>query len=175
MKTFRFIFSTILLFIFFLNIALAESNIAFVNLEKILTESKAGKSMASQINAVNKKNLTNYNKIEEKLKKEDKSLTSKKNILSKEDYQKELNILKANVAKYQQERAVKIKKASKAGMEATSKILNLINPILAKYAKDNDISIIMDKKNIIMGKTELDITNEVLKIIDKEVKPFTVK
>ena len=34
---------------------------------------------------------------------------------------------------------------------------------------ENNISFILQKKNIIMGKTELDITDDVLKIIDKEV------
>ena len=52
---------------------------------------------------------------------------------------------------------------------ASSEFFKKINPILGKYAKDNNISFILQKKNIIMGKTELDITDDVLKIIDKEV------
>ena len=50
---------------------------------------------------------------------------------------------------------------------ASSEFLK-INPILGKYAADNNISFIL-QKNIIMGKTEPDITDDVLTIIDKEV------
>jgi outer membrane protein len=52
---------------------------------------------------------------------------------------------------------------------ASSQFFNKINPILGKYATDNEINFILQKKNIIMGKTELDITDDILKIIDKEV------
>tara|TARA_B100000767_G_C19698691_1_gene507397 strand:+ start:508 stop:1035 length:528 start_codon:yes stop_codon:yes gene_type:complete len=175
MRLARLISLLLSLFIFFSNIVFAETTIAFVNVGKILSESKAGKSMASQIDKINKDNINSFSKTEEKLKKEDNSLSAKKNVLSKEDFQKDLNILKNNIAKYQQERQIKINASSKAGIEASKKMLSLINPILAKYANDNNISIIVDKKNIIMGKTELDITNDILKIVDKEIKPFTIK
>ena len=52
---------------------------------------------------------------------------------------------------------------------ASSEFFKKINPILGKYATDNDISFILQKKNIIMGKTELDITNDILKIVDSEI------
>ena len=52
---------------------------------------------------------------------------------------------------------------------ASSEFFKKINPILGKYAADNEISFILQKKNLIMGKTELDITDDILKIIDKEV------
>ena len=49
-----------------------------------------------------------------------------------------------------------------------------MNPILAKYAEKNNISIIIGKQNIIMGKTELDITSEILALVNKEIKPFKI-
>ena len=48
--------------------------------------------------------------------------------------------------------------------------LKNINPILAKYSEENLISIIMDKKNILIGKSELDITKDIIKILDKKIK-----
>ena len=45
-----------------------------------------------------------------------------------------------------------------------------LNRILGKYAKDNSASLIIQKKNIVIGKTEMDITKPILEIFNKEVK-----
>ena len=44
-----------------------------------------------------------------------------------------------------------------------------LNKILSKYAEENNISLVM-QKYIVIGKTGLDITDNVLKIFNKEVK-----
>ena len=49
-------------------------------------------------------------------------------------------------------------------------IIKNLSPILAEYSKEKNISIIMDKKNIIVGKTELDITKKILVLLDKKIK-----
>ena len=49
-------------------------------------------------------------------------------------------------------------------------IVKILSPILAEYSKENNISIIMDKKNIIVGKTELNITKEILALLDDKIK-----
>ena len=49
-------------------------------------------------------------------------------------------------------------------------ILKTLSPILTEYSKNNNISIIMDKKNIIVGKTELNITKEILILLDDKIK-----
>ena len=47
---------------------------------------------------------------------------------------------------------------------------NKINKILTKYAADNAISLVVQKKNIIIGKSELDITDEILKEFNNQIK-----
>ena len=51
-----------------------------------------------------------------------------------------------------------------------NKLLDLLNPILTTYSKENSISIIIEKRNIIIGKTDLDITEEIVNILDKKIK-----
>ena len=60
-------------------------------------------------------------------------------------------------------------------VKATSKTLKLMNPILAKYAKENEISIILSNKSVIIGKNELDITLAIMDLVNKEIKSFTIK
>ena len=49
-------------------------------------------------------------------------------------------------------------------------MVNEINKILTQYASDNSVSLVIQKKNIIIGKTELDITPEILKEFNNKVK-----
>ena len=42
-----------------------------------------------------------------------------------------------------------------------------MNNILLKYAKDNDIDLVLDKKNIVMSKESIDITQNILELLNK--------
>ena len=49
----------------------------------------------------------------------------------------------------------------------TKIILDNLNPIVTKYVKDNDILIVLDKKNILVGSKALDITENILNKLNK--------
>ena len=48
--------------------------------------------------------------------------------------------------------------------------MEMINPIIADYASNNNISIVIRKEYMIIGKTELDISNNILKIVNQKIK-----
>ena len=58
---------------------------------------------------------------------------------------------------------------------AQSNLINLLTPILEIYSKKNSISIIIPKKNIIIAKSELDLTDTILEILDSKVKTLKLK
>ena len=55
-------------------------------------------------------------------------------------------------------------------LEATTKILNVLNTILSEYSSKNSISLIIQKKNIVIGKSELDITKPILDLVNAKIK-----
>ena len=63
---------------------------------------------------------------------------------------------------------------NKLRIEATSKLISKLSPILQEYAKKNSISLILQKKNIIMGKKEIEITEEILSITNNEIKEIKI-
>ena len=157
--------------VFFLlqNSNLLAEKIVYLNMEKIMKTSKPGKSIILKINETKEKNLKKFKKIEEDLKKDEEDLIAKKNILSEEEFQKKFDLLKKKINDYKILRQNSIQDITTKRRNASTEFFKQINPILGKYASDNEISFILQKKNIIMGKTELDITDDILKIIDKEV------
>ena len=48
--------------------------------------------------------------------------------------------------------------------------LDKISVILSNYMSENSISLILDKKNILIGKENLSITNEILDLVNKSLK-----
>ena len=159
----------IITFFLLQNSILHAEKIVYLNIEKIMKTSKAGKSIIKRINQTNEENLKKFKKIEEDLKNDEQDLIAKKNILSEEEFKKKFDLLKKKINDYKILRQNSIQDITTKRRNASSEFFKKINPILGKYAADNDISFILQKKNIIMGKTELDITDDVLKIIDKEV------
>ena len=168
------IFFVVIITTFYITISNAEDLIVYINMEKIMNESVVGKSITSQLEKIHKSNLKEFKTTEEKLKNEETQIISQKNILTKEDFTRKVDSLRAKVEKYKQDRQNKINSLTEKRISASTKLLNEINPILTEYSKENKISIILHKKNIILGKTQLDITKEIIEITNSKIKKINL-
>ena len=56
-----------------------------------------------------------------------------------------------------------------------NEILNHVNEILTKYSKSESISLIIEKKNVVIGKTDLDVTSDILSLLDKKIKKIELQ
>ena len=107
--------------------------------------------------------------MEKALKEEEKDLLTKKNILSKEEYTKKSNVLRKKVIDYQSERKTSLDKITTQRTEFRETLLKKVRPIVDLYINENNISIVMDKKNMIGGLTKYDITKVIIERLDKEL------
>ena len=160
----------LIFFIFFSKISLShEKTIVYIDLNKIMNNSIAGKSITSQLENNHKKNILKFKNIEEELKKEEAEIISQKNVITKAEFEKKIIDLRDKANKFRKERNSNIDNLNNQRLEATSKMITLVRPILSEFSDKNSISLIIDKKNIIIGKTLLDITDDILKIIDEKI------
>ena len=83
--------------------------------------------------------------------------------------------LKLEVKKYNQNRKKTINNINQKKIENTNALIQLINPILIEYSNEKSISMILQKKNLIIGQKELDITIDIIKLIDNNIKEFKIK
>ena len=58
---------------------------------------------------------------------------------------------------------------------AMKKILKEVTIVLSEYSSKNELTFIIDQKNIIIGKSELNVTNKVLKLVDSRIKKVSLK
>tara|TARA_B110000240_G_C13434142_1_gene425045 strand:+ start:401 stop:919 length:519 start_codon:yes stop_codon:yes gene_type:complete len=157
------------------NFVYAEVNIVFVDLNKIMTTSKPGSSILEQLNKKNNQLLNNLKKDQKKLKDDEVKLIAQKNIISKEEFQSKIDKLKIEINIYNQNRKNIIKEFNVLKAETTDKFMKMINSIFVEYSSEKSIAMIFDKKNMIIGQSELDITNEIIKIVNTEIKEFKIK
>ena len=170
------LFSSILIiFLFLINPTFSEQKIAFINMDKVISISNAGSSILQQLTDLNNKNLKFLKNEEKKFKEKETKLISQKNIISEADFKDKLDELKSEIKNYNQNRNKMIADFNKLKVDNTNNLLKLINPILVKFSNDKEISIILQKKDLVVAKTELDITDEVIKIVNFEVKEFKIK
>ena len=158
-----------------INQAFSEQKIAFIDMDKVISTSKSGSSILKQLTDLNNKNSKFLKDEKKKFQEKETKLIAQKNILSETDFKNKLNELKSEIKNYNQNRNKLLADFNKLKIDNTNSLLRLINPILIKFSNDKEIAIILQKKDLVVAKTQLDITDEVIKIVNSEVKEFKIK
>ena len=167
--------SIVTIILLFTNTAFCEEKISFIDMDRVISTSNSGVSILEQLNKLNKENILFFNKQEKIFKEKEVKLISQKNIISEADFNNKVNKMKNEINDYNQKKNKMINNFKKLKIDNTNKLLKLINPILVEFSQDNSISFILQKKNLIIGKTELDITDKVIKIVNKKVSKFKIE
>ena len=163
-------FLIIFLFLLFSTKTFAETKIVYIDINKILNNSNVGQKTIKTLDLELKNSNEKFKKIEEELKKEESGIIAKKNVLSDEDFNKKIFDLRKKINNYRNERSSNINNFNEKKILLTKNFVRIINPIIADYASKNDISIVIRKEHMIVGKTELDISDEILILVNKKVK-----
>ena len=159
----------IIFFIFNIFTINAYSKIAYIDIKIILNESNVGKSLNSHLKSLNSEYSKKYSKIEKELLEKEKTLLAQKNIIEKNEFNKKIRNLSDEINKYKNDKKLSNDKLNKIKIENTKEILRILNPIIAKYVENNDISLVLKKTNIIVGKKDLDITEKIIKLLNGEI------
>jgi len=165
----------IIFFIFFSKVSISQENkTVYIDLNMIMANSNAGKSINLQLETNHKKNIANFQKLEEELKNEEVKIISQKTVINKEDFEKKIMNLRNKANKYRKERNESINNLNNQRLDATQKMITLIKPILSDYSDNNSISLIIQKRNIVIGKSSLDITDDILKIVNEKIDKISL-
>ena len=168
-------FFVVTLFLIFCTAVTAEQNIVVLDLKYVLNNSKAGKGAQDFLKKSFKDSTQKYSDMEKALKKEEQDLLTKKTVLSKEEYVKKSDALRKKVIDYQSQRRASVDKIATLRTESRQKLIDAINPILEIYIKDNNISLVIDKKSTLQGKPETDITKIITEKLDKVLPSLNLK
>ena len=135
-----------------------------------MQQSTAGKSIIAQLKKKRESSISKFKKKEQEISDKEKKLISQKNVLSKEEFESKIIELRKDISNYQKDRNKTSNEIAKSRVKASTKLISKLTPILEDYSKKNSIRIIVQKKNIVMGKKEDDITKDILELINQKVK-----
>ncbi len=129
----------LLLFISF--ISYAEEKIVYVDIQKVVTSSKAGISAQAELESQAKK-------FKEEIEKKQKAGESQTQIQAfAEEKQKEL---------------------LKKRQEIAEKFMKTLQKAITEYSKSKGYKLVLDKNSLLYGKPELDVTDDFLKFFDEK-------
>ena len=160
----------ILFFIFFFTKSYANNKVVFVDIDFLINNSTIGKKIIKKLENEDKKNIEILKKRETSLKNVEQEIKKKKNIISNEEFQKEINLLKTKISQFNSEKNLMVKNFKNLKNNELNNVLNEFNKIIQKYMTENSIDIVFDKKNIYIGKGSIDITLIILENIEKQLK-----
>ena len=170
----KFYFINLCIF-FFSTFASADNKTAYIDLDLILSESKPSKFLFSQLKEIEENKLKQLKNDEINLKEEEKKLISTKNIISKEEYNKNVSNFKKKVDNYRNIKNSDIENLKKIRNREILRFFKLINPIIEKIMEENSIEILFEKKNIFIAKSNYDITKIIIDNINKNITEFKIQ
>ena len=169
MKKNFFVLSFLTFFLIF-NSSYSEEKLVFVDINFIFNNSSAGKKVNNYIKDETKKINSELMKFQKKIDEEKKTLLTQKNVISSDEYEKKFKNLEKNLNEYrtiiQKKNNDLVDYKTKVRVEFSKRLKQL----LEDYSKKNSIRIIVQKKNIVMGKKEDDITKDILELVNQKIK-----
>lgn len=156
--------------LFFPSYSYSIENITIVDVDKLFSNSEKGKKIISNLNEIKKDNEAELKKKEEEIIRLDKDIQSKKNLVKEDELNKmisNMNNLLNNIKSY---RDNYLNNYEKIKNEQLTLFFNDVSPLIEQYMINNSIKIILDKKNVFIANQNNDITDDLLKIINKEIK-----
>jgi len=165
-----FIFIIILLFLRCTSFAYANNDIVFIDMNYVLSNSTQGKLILNELEKKNKSNLSALESREKLLKELENDINKQKNIISEEELKKKIDNLKNKITLFKKEKKKLVNEFNNLKNSEIEKLMKQINPLVSNYVKKNSINIVLDKKNVIIGKKNYDITFEILELVNANIK-----
>ncbi len=162
----------LILIFFFLNITQINSSepIAYIDIDFIIKNSEIGKKTLNSINTLNDNNINELKKKEKLLKDLESEIISRRNIISKENFDNEVELFKEKANKFKEDQLKMVDNFNNYKKKELDDVFSKISPIINAYMEQKSVKILLDSKNILIGRNDLNLTDEVLKEINEKVK-----
>ena len=173
------IFKNIFFILFFLAISVnflkAQEKVSYIDIDYILSSSVPGKLLLNKLKEDEELKINIFKSKDEDFKQKESKILAKKNLISKEEINKELKSLQIEFNEYRKDKAKQIQELKTKRKRNIVNFISLLNPIIEKYMSDNSIYMVIDKKNVFIAKKDYDITNNLIELINNQIKNIEIK
>ena len=169
MKKIIILLITLLTFYLLPSISYSNDKVVFINFEYVINNSEAGKLIFLDIKKIRDENIKKLKLKEKNLKEQENDIKTKKNIISKDDLSKKMKLLNDNIKEFKDLKRSMENDLNKIRSNKMNNFMDQINPLLEKYMDENSIDIMLDAKNMLIGKKTINKSDEILKLINKNI------
>ena len=142
----------------------------YLDFKYILNQSDAGKKAQTYLKNKLDNGIKALQKKEKAIQEEERKIIQQKKVISAEEYKKKVTELRNKVASLQKERDSLLTEVSKQRSKARSELLKNLNPIIKEYMKEKNIRMVLDKKSMLLADDSLDITQDIVKLLNSKLK-----
>ena len=125
-------------------------------------------NLVKEIQNQNNENIDELKKNEIELKNDQDQLNKIKNIISEDEYKNKLNLLEQKINNFRNKKNQMVEEIEQKRNLELENFFSKINPIIQDYMNKNSIDILFDQKNVFIGKSSSDITDLLIKEINKK-------
>ena len=143
---------------------------SYLDFKFILNESIAGKKAQKYLKNKLEKGFNQLREKEKSIQEEEKKIIDQKKIIKPEEYKKKVESLRSKVSNLQTERKKLLEDVTKQRSKARNELLKNLNPIIKDYMKEKSIRMVVDKKSLLLADQSLNITDEIVKRLNKKLK-----
>lgn len=152
----------------------ADVNVAVVDIQLLLTESKAAKGIQQQVQKEREKLQAEFSGYEEKLRESEKLLVEKRDEMTPEEFSAKRDQFQKNLQETGGLVQKKKRTLENALVKATGKLRNEILQIVAQIAEEKKYDIVMTRQSIVLVAKSFDITEEVMSAVNTKVGTITL-
>ncbi len=157
------------------SLSYAETNIAVVDVQRLLNESKAAKSIQKQLNTHKESFQSEFSVREKKLRETELKLSEGREKLSVEAFGKQKTAFEENLMETRQLAQKRRRELETAANEALISLRQEIVKIVADMADKEKYDLIMTKQNIILAAKAMDVTDVVMKKLNSKITKIDLK
>ena len=90
--------------------------------------------------------------------------------MSKEEFEAKASDLNKKMKTFNKEREQTFLKFEEEKKKKLNNFLSKITPLIETFVKENSINIVLNEKNLFIASKNFDITNQIVEIVNKNIK-----
>ena len=165
------IFNLIIIFFIILNLnnnVYSKNSVVYLNVNYIFNTSNSGSELNKLLQKKIKKLENDVKIFSENIEIKKDEIIKQKNVISKTEYNKKFKIVDDEIKVFNSKIKKENNEINKIRKEARLNFTKELQKILADYSAQNSIDLIINQENILVGNKKLDISEDILKAVNKK-------
>lgn len=153
----------------------ASPLVVTIKMDRVLTESAAGKEVARQIEALASQLRQGFRAREAELKVEEQAIAAVRSQLEEQEFRSRVQGFEQRVRQYEEDLQASGARLNEARAAAMGELRRQLAPVLQEIMVRRQAGVMLDESEIVLAARELDVTDEAIRAFDEKNEPIEVK